>query len=123
MTIICSAVGLEPFLAVADDVVAAMLEIQDRQLETKDTQRLYLLSAWQRICLLMKDKFVKYLPRVLKGIFEMAALNPKMGVSGSDTVAALTDVLNEINEGANAGEPKAAQNIVTDEIEEKEVGI
>ena len=82
-----------------------------------------MLSAWQRICLLMKDKFVKYLPRVLKGIFEMAALNPKMGVSGSDTVAALTDVLNEINEGANAGEAKAAQNIVTDEIEEKEVGI
>lgn len=76
ITIMCSAVGQEPFLPVADTVVAAMLEIQDKQLETKDSQRLYLLSAWQRICLVMKDKFVKYLPQVLKGIFSMAILQP-----------------------------------------------
>lgn len=45
-----------------------------------------------------------------------------MGVSGSDSVAALTDVLNEINEG-ESGEAYKTTNIVTDEIEEKEVAI
>jgi hypothetical protein len=73
-----------------------MLHIQNSQLEAKDAQRVYLLSAWQRICLLMKGKFSVYLPQVLPSIFSMATLNPQMGVSGTEDLHALSDVLNEI---------------------------
>ena len=50
----------------------------------------------------------------------MATLNPEMGVSGMDSVGALTDVLKEVK--TEAGDGKAV-NIVTDEIEEKDVAI
>lgn len=96
ITIMCAGVGEEPFAEIADSVVLAMLEIQTKQLEDKDCQRLYLLSAWQRICLLMKGAFAKYLPQVLPSIFNMATLQPQMGVSGQENLMALSDVLNEI---------------------------
>ena len=51
----------------------------------------------------------------------MATLNPEMGVSGMDEIANLTDVLKEVKttgEGTDKG-----INIVTDEIEEKDVAI
>lgn len=120
VTIICAGVGEVAFLEMADQVVQAMLEIQTKQLETKDAQRIYLLSAWQRICLLMKGKFAQYLPHVLPSIFSMATLNPQMGVSGQDAFHALSDVLNEIK--PQDSELKKT-SIVTDEIEEKEVAI
>lgn len=68
----------------------------------------------------MKGAFAKYLPYVLPSIFSMATLNPQMGVSGQDSLHALSDVLNEIKPAENA---EKKTNIVTDEIEEKEVAI
>lgn len=62
ITIICAGVGEQTFFTKADEVIQTMLHIQNSQLETKDAQRVYLLSAWQRICLLMKGKFSVYLP-------------------------------------------------------------
>jgi hypothetical protein len=120
ITIMCAGVGEGPFAEVADQVVGAMLEIQTKQLEDKDCQRLYLLSAWQRICLLMKGQFAKYLPSVLPSIFNMATLQPQMGVSGHSELAALSDVLNEIKP-EESGAKKSS--VYTDEIEEKETAI
>ena len=97
-----------------------MLTIQTTQLEKKDAQRIYLLRAWQRICLLMKSDFGPYLEHVLPSIFSMATLNPEMGISGQESIASLTDVLNEIRPEED-GEKKL--NVVTDEIEEKDVAI
>ena len=57
-----------------------MLQIQNTQLEKRDSQRVYLLSAWQRVCLLMKEEFGQYLPQVLPSVLSMAALNPEMGI-------------------------------------------
>ena len=67
----------------------------------------------------MKEAFAPYLPAVLPGIFSMATLDPEMGVSGQEEFANLTDVLKEIKtDGTEKG-----VNIVTDEIEEKDVAI
>jgi len=48
ITIICAAVGDEPFRAVADDVIKVLLNIQNNQtqVDNKDAQRIYLLSSW-----------------------------------------------------------------------------
>jgi len=62
ITIMSAAVSDAMFMEVADQVVHSMLAIQTQQLEAKDQQRIYLLSAWQRICLIMKGQFAKYLP-------------------------------------------------------------
>mmetsp|Transcript_19732 Transcript_19732/g.24345 ORF Transcript_19732/g.24345 Transcript_19732/m.24345 type:complete len:515 (+) Transcript_19732:1395-2939(+) len=122
ITIICSAVGIESFRPVANDVVQILLQIQETQLEKRDSQRIYLLGAWQRICLLMKAEFAPYLPRVLPSLLQMAALNPEMGISGQEQLADLTDVLKEVTP-AGAGEGEKGMNVVTDEIEEKDVAL
>ena len=68
----------------------------------------------------MKEGFSPYLPAVLPGVFSMATLNPEMGVSGMDQFANLTDVLKEVK---SDGTGEKGVNIVTDEIEEKDVAI
>ena len=51
----------------------------------------------------------------------MAALSPEMGISGQDTLAELTDVLAEVTPSNDAG--TSSLNVVTDEIEEKDVAL
>lgn len=46
VTIIASSVGIDQFRPYASAVVTAMLDIQNKQLDSKDPQRSYLLSAW-----------------------------------------------------------------------------
>ena len=46
ITIICAAVGEESFMSVAHDLIGVLVNIQNTQLEQKDAQRVYLLSAW-----------------------------------------------------------------------------
>ena len=120
ITIICAAVGEVAFAPVAPNVINTLLTIQNTQLEKKDAQRIYLLTAWQRLCLLMKADFGQFLPNILPGVFSMATLNPEMGVAGSEAVANLTDVLREIKSDPSG---EKGVNIVTDEIEEKDVAI
>ena len=68
----------------------------------------------------MKEEFSPYLPAVLPGIFSMATLNPEMAVSGMEEFANLKDVLKEVK---SDGTGEKGVNIVTDEIEEKDVAI
>jgi hypothetical protein len=70
----------------------------------------------------MKQKFAPYLKDVLPSIFSMAMLNPEMGISGQDHLASLSDVLAEIKPATKEGDEKQL-NVVTDEIEEKDVAI
>ena len=123
ITVICSAVELDAFRNVADSVIGLMLDIQNTQLEKRDSQRIYLLSAWQRICLLMKAEFGKYLPNVLPSVLNMAALQPTMGLAGQDQLAELTDVLKEVTPASGEGEGSKTMQVMTDEIEEKDVAI
>lgn len=100
-----------------------LLNIQNNQLEKRDAQRVYLLSAWQRICLLMQAEFAPYLKDVLPGVFNSATLTPAMGISGSDALASLQDVLHEIKPESNKNAEEKNLNVVTDEIDEKDVAI
>ena len=68
----------------------------------------------------MKSEFGPYLSQVLPSVLSMAAPEPAMSVQGNDTMSAITDVLNEVT--PETGEAKTA-NVMTDEIEEKDVAI
>jgi len=93
--------------------------IQQSNLEQNDPQRSYLLSAWQRICLVMKTDFTPYLAEILPSILTMASLKPEMGIEGKGA-AGLADVMNEIKPD---GSDSKKVNIMTDEIEEKDTAI
>ena len=99
-----------------------MLEIQNKQLESKDPQKTYLLSAWQRVCLLMKKEFTPFLKDVIPSLFAMATLNPEMSVGNKQVTGDIADVLNEVNPH-KPGEDRSKFTINTDEIEEKDVAI
>ena len=122
VTIISASVGVEKFRPHAAMVISAMLEIQNKQLDSKDPQKTYLLSAWQRMCLLMKRDFVPFLPAVIPSLFQMATLNPEMSIAGSETVGDIIDVLHEVKPHEVTTD-KQKYNITTDEIEEKDVAI
>lgn len=66
----------------------------------------------------MKTQFTPYLDRILPSILSMATLKPQIGVQGHES-ADIGDVLKEM--GPEGSEKK--QNIVTDEIEEKNSAI
>ena len=69
----------------------------------------------------MKGEFAPYLATVLPSVLSMAALSPEMGVSGQENLAELTDVLKEVTPASSTGGEK--MNVVTDEIEEKDVAL
>jgi len=122
ITIIASSVGAETFKPYSPQVIKAMCEVQNTQLDSKDPQRTYLLSAWQRICLLLGQDFAPYLGDVIPGIFAMASLTPSMGIQGQEYVGNLNDMLSEVKPATDEDKKKKV-NINTDEIEEKDVGI
>lgn len=119
ITLISSSVSENVFLEHSARIIEAMIFIQTSNMEDNDPQRSYLLSAWQRICLIMKEKFTPYLPRILPPILSMATLKAKMGIEGQGD-ADIGDVLQEVK--PDEGKEKKA-TIVTDEIEEKDSAI
>lgn len=119
ITLISSSVTQSVFLAKSGQVIEAMIFIQQSQMDDNDPQRSYLLSAWQRICLIMKTQFTPYLARILPPILSMATLKPSMGIEGQGA-ADIADVLQEVKQ--DDGKNKKA-TIVTDEIEEKDSAI
>lgn len=70
----------------------------------------------------MKKEFIPYLKDVIPSLFQMATLNPEMGIQGSDKVGDIADVLSEIKPN-QVGDKEKHININTDEIEEKDVAI
>lgn len=64
----------------------------------------------------MKQDFVPYLPLILPQIFQLATLNPEMGIEGvSNSAGGLVDIMNEIS--------SEKKEVNTEEIEEKEEAI
>jgi importin-5 len=100
-----------------------MLEVQNKQLDSRDPQKTYLLSAWQRICLLMKKEFTPFLKEVIPSLFQMATLNPEMSIQGIEKAGDLIDVLSEVKPVDAKDGDKHKISITTDEIEEKDVAI
>jgi hypothetical protein len=47
-------------------------------MEADDPFRSYVLSAWSRICTVLKQEFVPYLPMVMPIVLQAASLDPKL---------------------------------------------
>ena len=71
ITIIAKAVGKEPFKNYFQQVARAMIEIQRNQLKSKDPQKTFLLTSWQRICSLFSSELAPYAHEIIPSMLEL----------------------------------------------------
>ena len=60
ITEIAVAVGKEVFKVHIESVIKLLYHIQENELEVQDPQRLFLISAWQKLCVLLKQELIPY---------------------------------------------------------------
>lgn len=120
ISLISSTVSKEVFMTAADSIVATMVTVQKSQMEDNAPERVYLLSAWQRICVIMREKFTPYLDEIMPSILSMALLKPSMGVEGVGE-GEIEDILNEIRPTDDKTSKKI--NLNTDELEDKDTAL
>ena len=120
ISLISSTVSREVFMTAADNIVATMVAVQKSQMEENAPERVYLLSAWQRICVIMREKFTPYLDEIMPSILNMALLKPSMGVDGVGE-GEIEDILNEIRPNDDKASKKI--NLNTDELEDKDTAL
>mmetsp|Transcript_33835 Transcript_33835/g.33364 ORF Transcript_33835/g.33364 Transcript_33835/m.33364 type:complete len:423 (-) Transcript_33835:378-1646(-) len=109
---------MDCFRPYSEQLIKTLILIQKEHLEgSDDPQRRYILSAWQRLAMVMEKEFAPILPEIMPEFFNMASLQPKIssGTSGEDILDYLTEV-------ENSPEKKTI-SIESDELEEKNIGI
>ena len=71
LVLIGQSVGKEEFKKGAHDIIERLVEIQKNHVDEVDPQKVYLLSGWQRICLILKEDFLPYLDLILPSLFDL----------------------------------------------------
>ncbi|XP_065887453.1 importin-5-like isoform X2 [Dysidea avara] len=86
ISLIGLAVGKEKFMQDAGEVMQLLLKVQTEQgdLEDDDPQISYMISAWARMCKILGDQFVQYLPVVMKPVLQAAKMKPEVAIIDSD---------------------------------------
>uniref|UniRef100_H2YPJ6 Importin N-terminal domain-containing protein n=1 Tax=Ciona savignyi TaxID=51511 RepID=H2YPJ6_CIOSA len=78
ISLIGLAVGSEKFMPDAEEIMQQLLATQANieSWEDDDPQISYMISAWTRICKLLGQKFVQYLPVVMGPLMKAASIKP-----------------------------------------------
>ncbi len=71
ITTIAKAVGKDMFNVHFPNVAGMMVQIQKYQLRSKDPQRAFLLSSWQRLCALFGAELAPYAEQVVPSMLEL----------------------------------------------------
>ena len=71
ITLIANAVKKEVFAPCLDATISMLVQIQEGSFETIDPQKSYVLSGWQRLCLVCPDMLGPYLNRVVPSLFKL----------------------------------------------------
>ena len=116
LTLMCSAVGREVFRPHVTEVVSLLKDIQETQLSPNDPQVSYILTAWQRLCITLKDEFSTYLPHVIPGLLAMATIKAAGSLdSNPSTAIDLEAMLKDDHKGKIS--------VTTSDIEDKVVAL
>lgn len=120
ISLISSTVSKSVFMTKSDVIIQTMIIVQNSQMADNDPQKVYLLSAWQRICVIMQEEFAPYLDQIMPNILQISLLQPKLGIDGNE--GDIEDMLKEIRTEDKDGNSKKI-NINSDELEDKDTAI
>ena len=73
ISIIANSVGKIAFKDYFPKLAKVMVEIQRTQLKSKDPEKIYLLSSWQRICKLYNTDLAPFVDEIIPSIIELSA--------------------------------------------------
>ncbi|KAI7854692.1 armadillo-type protein, partial [Circinella umbellata] len=71
------AIGKEGFAPYTQDFIQILAEIQQSVTEADDIQTTYLLAAWARMCKMMGQDFLQYLPNIMPPLLNSARVTPE----------------------------------------------
>eukprot|EP00826_Nyctotherus_ovalis_P021889 TRINITY_DN1714_c0_g1_i2.p1 TRINITY_DN1714_c0_g1~~TRINITY_DN1714_c0_g1_i2.p1 ORF type:complete len:1100 (+),score=368.01 TRINITY_DN1714_c0_g1_i2:202-3501(+) len=118
LSVMAVAVGKEQFTPFAATVIELMTSTQDPGLARDDPLRAYLLTSWQRICILLGKDFAPYLHKVIPGVFKIAESMPVMGIGEDLSTGSLESVFKEVSDT-----PEEEADLQTSETEEKSLAL
>ena len=74
MTIISEAVKIEQFEPYVPLIIGQMIQMQNQDInyDDSDPQKAYLLAGYQRLCKILGEKLVPFLPKIIPGLIQMA---------------------------------------------------
>ncbi|ORX52437.1 ARM repeat-containing protein, partial [Hesseltinella vesiculosa] len=76
-SLISLAVGKEAFAPYTDSFIQILAQIQQTNTDADDQQTSYLLAAWARMCKMMGEDFLPYLPNIMPPLLQSAQLTPE----------------------------------------------
>lgn len=93
ISLIGLAVGSEKFMPDAQDIMGHLLQTQadTDSWEDDDPQISYMISAWARMCKLLGEKFVEYLPVVMSPLLKAASIKPEVTMLDTQDVEAVDE--------------------------------
>lgn len=112
LTLMAHAAGKELFAKHAQQLIEIMLRIQQSDLDPTDPQKSYLLSGWQRLCLVMGEDFQPYLPGIVPSLYKLMTQ-----IFREQSQVASTDKTEDINT-IDTEEAEVAINMLSVLIEE-----
>lgn len=71
------AIGKEGFAPYTQDFIQILAEIQQSVTDPDDIQTTYLLAAWARMCKMMGQDFLPYLPNIMPPLLQSARVTPE----------------------------------------------
>ncbi|PVZ98231.1 hypothetical protein BB558_005779 [Smittium angustum] len=89
VTFIALAVGYDVFKADSVKLIELLVRTQSQVVDDDDPQISYLLAAWARLCKVMGQDFLPYLPTVMPPLLKSASLQPDFAVLDADEDASL----------------------------------
>ena len=81
MTIISETVKIEQFEQYVPGLMQQMIKIQNSEIsyDDSDPQKSYLLAGYQRLCKILGEKMVPFLPQIIPGLIKMASTPVMLG--------------------------------------------
>jgi len=126
ITVMGRAVGKEKFVVYAKDVIEVLYQIQESELDSQDPQKCFLLSSWQRLCLMLKEELVPYVELLVPSLLKLAASVPGIAISTmEERTVDLEEAIEELNSTTlpSPEEKRKMIYLTTTDIEEKEAAI
>ncbi|KAI9310005.1 armadillo-type protein, partial [Dichotomocladium elegans] len=71
------AIGKEAFSPYTQEFITILAEIQQSVTEPDDVQTTYLLAAWARMCKMMGQDFLPFLPNIMPPLLQSARITPE----------------------------------------------